>query len=260
MEYPRITSSQNEQLSLVILCCLYAVLQDREQSLRTLGRSPVLPRGPRKPDPKASVLPRLKWPRETNFEENAVSTLYTAFLMDLNNCLRTFPPQLLTEMPDLKVKMMTPSQGHRYRWPWLLPRGPKIPDPKASGLPRPKWPRETNFEENAHLWKHALTQNNVFGIAQELVAVSLNMLRSCGYVSELDTPKIWRLIVLVPIAIIISYCTCPISYPISTLYYIIFICVNVWTYLVAAAYNRHQISHVPSGIFKVWSLKHQHVF
>ena len=117
MEYPRITSSQNEQLSLVILCCLYAVLQDREQSLRTLGRSPVLPRGPRKPDPKASVLPRLKWPRETNFEENAVSTLYTAFLMDLNNCLRTFPPQLLTEMPDLKVKMMTPSQGHRYRWP-----------------------------------------------------------------------------------------------------------------------------------------------
>jgi hypothetical protein len=131
---------------------------------------------------------------------------------------------LLTEMPDLKVKMMTPSQGHRYRWPWLLPRGPIKPDPKASGLPRPKWPRETNFEENAHLWKHALIQNNVFGITQALVAVSLNMLRSCGYVSELDTPKIWRLIVLVPIAIIISYCT--LSYWLSHVH-IIFICVNV---------------------------------
>lgn len=94
--------------------------------------------------------------------------------------------------------------------------------------------------------KHALTQNNVFGIAQALVAVSLNMLRSCRYVSELDTPKIWRLIVLVPIAIIISYCI--ISHRTMAI-----------PYLVAAAYNRQQISHIPSGIYHVWSLKHQHV-
>ena len=38
MEYPRITSSQGEQLSLVIFCCLYA---DRKQSLLTFGRRPV---------------------------------------------------------------------------------------------------------------------------------------------------------------------------------------------------------------------------
>ena len=50
-----------------------------------------------------------------------ISLLYTAFLTDLNKRRRTFPPQLLTEVPDLKVEMMTPRQlaPPRHKGAWM---------------------------------------------------------------------------------------------------------------------------------------------
>lgn len=37
MEYPRVASSQNEQIALLIQLCVYAILRDQGHSLQTVG-------------------------------------------------------------------------------------------------------------------------------------------------------------------------------------------------------------------------------